>query len=441
MSKKPIKLLCIAVTLLMTLSLFTGCGSKKNDTGGVNAATEKETEKMKETKEAPAKEVTLKMWEHTPQFEDSTKALIKAFMENNPGIKIDLEVKTTDQYDSLLSTAIQAGDAPDIFWSNGTKDPRLANIVKMGGAMDLTGKIDLAGYDKMATDILYIDGKLYQTPGAAIDTRAVYYNKDIFDKNGVNVPNTFSELEQACEILKSKGITPISFGGKSSWNILFLFEPIISGVSPDWLDDAAAGKAKLSDPRLLNAFKKYEEWAQKGYLGKNYLGVDEGAMLLNFSKGNTAMIITGSWNAETFAKNNPDLKLGAFQMPMVSGGRAMVVTYSTGYCAYSKTRYPEETVKFLQFAATPQAQQIIVTVQGNVPGLKGLKAKNELIQSIGTADRQVESFYNILGFWPKEGKSPRKIWEEDSVKWISGKLKAEDFIKELEDAIDYSKVK
>lgn len=392
---------------------------------------------------AGAKEgkVVLRMWEHSPQFEDSTKALIKAFEAKYPNIKIELEIKTPDQYNTLLNTVIQAGDAPDIFWQNGTKTTDLANIVKMGGAMDLTGKIDLSGYDKMATDILYINGRLYQTPGASIDTRAVYYNKDIFAKYGIAVPETLNEMEKICETLIAKGVTPISFGAKLSWNILFLFEPVLAAVSPDWLDEAATGDAKLNDPRLLKAFQKFEEWADKGFFGRNYLGMDEGAMLLNFSKGNTAMCITGSWNAETFTKNNPDLNLGAFQMPMENGGRVMVVTYSTGYCGYAKTRHPEEVLKFLRFATTREAQQIVVETQGNVPGLQGLKAKNELIQSIGTADRQVESFYNILGFWPKEGKNPRKIWEEDSIKWVSGKLTAEEFIARLEDAIDYSKMK
>lgn len=386
-------------------------------------------------------QVTLRMWEHTPQFEDSVKAVINAFMKENPGVKIDLEVKTPDQYYNLLSTAIQAGDAPDVFWSNGTKDPQLSSIVKMGGAMDLTGKIDLAGYDKMATSILFLNGKLYQTPGAAIDTRAVYYNKAIFAKYNLKVPATLADFEKTCATLKAKGITPISFGGKLSWAVLFAFEPIISAVCPDWLDEAAKGSARLNDPRLLKAFTKFEEWAQKGYFGKNYIGVDEGAMLLNFSKGNTAMCLTGSWNAETFTKNNPDLKVGAFQIPMVKGGKVMVVTYATGYCGYSKTKYPEEVLKFLKFATTVKAQQILVSTQGNVPGLKGITAKNELIQSIGTANRQVESFYNILGFWPKEGQSPRKIWEEDCVKWVSGNLQAKDFIAELMNATDYSKVK
>ncbi len=388
-----------------------------------------------------AEQVTLRMWEHTPQYEDSVTAVIEKFMEENPAIKIELEVKTPDQYYNLLSTAIQSGDAPDIFWANGTKDTLLPNLVKMGGPMDLTGKIDLSAYDKMATDILYIDGKLWQTPGAAIGTRAVYYNKAIFDKYQLTVPTTFAELEQICDTLKAEGVTPISFGGKLSWAVLFTFEPILSALSPGWLDDAAAGKATLRDPRLLKAFKKFDEWAEKGYFGKFYAGVDEGAMLLNFSKGNAAMCITGSWNAETFAKNNPDLKLGAFQMPMVGGERAMVVTYSTGYCASATTKHPDEVLTFLKFQVTPEAQQILITVQGEIPGMKGLKAKNELIQAIGTADRQVESFYNILGFWPKEGKNPRKIWEEDCTKWVSGSLTAEDFIAELDAAIDYSKAK
>jgi ABC-type glycerol-3-phosphate transport system substrate-binding protein len=91
-------------------------------------------------------------------------------------------------------------------------------------------------------------------------------------------------------------------------------------------------------------------------------------------------------------KNNPDLKLGAFQMPMVEGGRAMIVTYSTGYCASATTKYPDEVLKFLEFQVTPEAQQISITVQGGIPGMAGLKAKNELFQAIGTADRQVEQF-------------------------------------------------
>jgi raffinose/stachyose/melibiose transport system substrate-binding protein len=387
-----------------------------------------------------AEQVMLRMWEHTQQFGDAANAVINEFMKEHPDITIELEVKTPDQYANLLSTAIQSGDAPDIFWANGTKDTILQNLVKMGGPIDLTGKIDLTGYDKMATDILFINGKLWQTPGAAIDTRAVYYNKEIFEKYNIEVPTTFAELEQVCETLKSQGVTPISFGGKLSWAVLFTFEPIISALCPDWLDEAAQGKATLSDPRLLKAFEKFDEWAEKGYFGKFYIGVDEGAMLLNFSKGNAAMCITGSWNAETFSKNNPDLKLGAFQMPMVEGGRAMVVTYSTGYCASATTKYPDEVLKFLKFQVTPKAQQISITVQGEIPGMKGLKAKNELIQSIATADRQVESFYNILGFWPKEGKNPRKIWEEDCTKWVSGSLTAKEFIAELEAAIDYSKV-
>ncbi len=204
-----------------------------------------------------AEEVTLRMWEHTPQFEDSVTAVIQEFMKRNPTIKIELEVKTSDQYYNLLSTAIQSGDAPDIFWANGTKDTLLQNLVKMGGPMDLTGKLDLSGYNKMATDILYIDGKLWQTPGSSIDTRAVYYNKDIFDQYNLKVPTTLAEFEQICETLQSQGVTPISFGGKLSWAVLFTFEPIISAVCPDWLDEAAAGKAALSRSSFIwKPFKK-----------------------------------------------------------------------------------------------------------------------------------------------------------------------------------------
>ena len=78
---------------------------------------------------APAKKTTLTVWEHTPQFEGSLKAVLDAFMAKNPDIAVEYEIKTPDQYYALLSTAVQAGEAPDVFWTNGNATTDLANLV------------------------------------------------------------------------------------------------------------------------------------------------------------------------------------------------------------------------------------------------------------------------------------------------------------------------
>ncbi len=377
--------------------------------------------------------VTLTVWEHTPQFEAPLKATLENFMKKNPDIKVEYEIKTPDQYYALLSTTIQAGEAPDLFWTNGTATSDLANLVKQNAVMDITGKIDTSAYSDMALKMTTIDGKQYLTPGATIGTRAVYYNKDIFAKYGLGKPKDFAEFENILATLKSNGVVPLSFGGMFSWSILFHFEPILAAMAPDWLDEATAGKARVNDPRVKAAFNKMLEWGKKGYYGQGYLGIDEGGQLLAFSKGEAAMTITGSWNANTFNKNNPDLNVGAFQIPAKDGRRPLVVTYSTGFCVYDKTKHSEEALRLARYLTSKESQQIWVDQLKDVPGLDGVTTDDPLVSEIVESDFQVNSFYTILGDFAKEGGTPpTQLWEQDNVKLLSGMYTVDEFVDMLD---------
>lgn len=379
-----------------------------------------------------AEPVTLTVWEHTLQFEAPLKTTLENFMQKNPDIKVEYEIKTPDQYYALLSTTIQAGEAPDLFWTNGTATTDLANMVKQGAVMDLTGKIDVTPYSDMAMKMTIVDGKQYLTPGATIGTRAVYYNKDIFAKYGLEEPKDFADFERILGVLKANDEIPLSFGGMFSWSILFHFEPILAAMAPDWLAEATAGKARVNDPRVKAAFNKMLEWGELGYYGLGYLGVDEGGQLLAFSKGDAAMTITGSWNANTFTKNNPDLNVGAFQIPTEDGRRPLVVTYATGFCVYDKTEYPEEALRLANYLASKESQQIWVDQLKDVPGIDGVTTDDPLVSEIVENDIQVNSFYTILGEFAKEGALPTQLWEQDNVKLLSGMYTTDEFVAMLD---------
>jgi len=376
--------------------------------------------------------VTLTVWEHTPQFEASLKTTLENFMAENPDIKVEYEIKTPDQYYALLATTIQAGEAPDLFWTNGTATTDLANLVKQGAVRDLTGEIDVSAYSDMALKMTMIDGRQYLTPGATIGTRAVYYNKDIFAEYGLNEPKNFAEFEEILATLKDNGEIPISFGGMFSWSILFHFEPILAAMAPDWIDEATAGKARVNDDRVIAAFDKMIEWGDKGYYGKGYLGVDEGGQLLAFSKGDSAMTITGSWNANTFKKNNPDLNVGAFQIPTADGRRPLVVTYSTGFSVYEHSKNPDAALRLAKYLTSVESQQIWVDQLKDVPGLDGVTSDDPLVSEIVENDFQVNSFYTILGDFAKEGATPTQLWEQDNVKLLSGMYSTREFVDMLD---------
>ncbi|MDY0290595.1 MAG: extracellular solute-binding protein [Sphaerochaeta sp.] len=381
--------------------------------------------------------VVLTIWEHTPQFELPLRNTLERFMEKNSDIKVEYEIKTPDNYLSLLTTAIQAGEAPDLFWHHGTATTDMANLTRQGALMDLTNKVDVKAYSQMSRDKVTWEGKLYQTPAATIDTRAAFYNKDLFAKEGWKVPKTFAEFETLLATIKGAGYIPLSLAGRDNWNILFLFEPILAAMHPDWIIEATAGKARIDDPRVIAAMEKMIEWGKKGYYGTLFLGVDEAGQYLSFSRGQAAMTVAGSWTTTTLTNNNPDMKIGAFQIPTRDGRKPIVLTYAAGFSVYSKTKYPDQALRLAKYLATVESQQIWVDGLGAIAGLDGVNSGSELADEIADANLELESFYNILVLGHAEGKSPTKVWEEDNPKLFTGTVTPRNFVKTLDSMMSY----
>lgn len=408
----------IAMVLVLTSMAFLALGCTPSAPTGDTTAEKAEGKLM--------------VWEHTPQFEEPLKQVIEAFEAQNPDIDVEYEIKTADQYYNLLATTIQAGEAPDLFWTNGTATSNYGSYASQGVLMDLTDKVDYSIYPAAAIKLVDIDGKYYSTPGATADTRAVYYNKDIFDELDLSVPKTFEEFETNLQTILDAGYVPLALGGSFFWSTLFTYEPILAAMEPDWLQAAAKGEASVNDPRVAGVWEKMIEWGEKGYFGAGYLGVDEGGQLLAFSKGEAAMTITGSWNVSTFASNNPDLNYGAFQLPTKDGTSPMIVTYACGFAVSDNTKYPEAAVKFAQFLASVEGQAIWVKALNGVPGLSEVVSEDPVIAEMTQHDIQVESFYSILGDFASEDGNPRQIMEEDATKVLSGSLTAEEFLNSLD---------
>lgn len=377
------------------------------------------------------------IWEHTPHFELPLKETLARFMELNPDIRVEYEIKTPDNYLSLLTTAIQAGEAPDLFWHHGTATSDMANLTAQGALMELTDYLDLEDYSRMSLDKVTVDGKVYQTPAATIDTRATFYNKDLFSKMGWEVPASFDEFEALLPVIKDAGYIPISLAGRDNWNILFLFEPILAAMHPDWIQEAATGSARIDDPRVIDALDKLVEWGNKGYYGANFLGVDDAGQLLAFSKGQAAMTVAGSWTADTLTKNNPAMNIGAFQMPTEDGRAPIVLTYAAGFSVYSKTQHKDAAIKLAQYLTTKESQQIWVNGLGAIAGLKGVNSGSELADEIADANLELESFYNIMVLYHADGQAPTKVWEEDNPKLLSGSVEPEELVAMIDSMMDY----
>lgn len=376
----------------------------------------------------------LVIWEHTAQFEQPLKEVIAGFNEKYPNVEVEYEIKTADQYYNLLQTAMQAGETPDLFWTNGTATTNMEAYVKQGRLMDLTDKVDFSLFDGTnAMSLVGVDDKIYASPTAEVGGRAVFYNKDIFKELGIEVPKKFSEFEAALEKINAADYLPISFSASDPWAILFQFEPVLAATALDWLDEYLdTGKAEVNDPRVVAAYEKMLEWADKGYYGPGYTGVDESGALLAFSKGEAAMCIEGTWNIQTIQENNPELNFGAFQLPTEDGTRPFVGTSSVGFSVSNDTQNADAALAFVNYFASLEGQTKWIKALDSIPCTTKIVSDNEVINEIAQYDVQTESYYSILGYLEADGESPRNVWEEDQTKVFSGGLTPQEFTDSLE---------
>lgn len=438
------KFLVILLTAVMIVTSLAGCSKSSSDseektTGNKETTTDTVTdEAAPDTTTAPdtATESNiggkLVIWEHTSSMETPLKAVTEGFNKKYPNVEIEYQIKTSDQYYNLLATAIQAGETPDLFYTNGTATENLKAYVDSGVVMDLTDSLDLSIFDKDVYSMITIDGKIYASPTAELGGRAVFYNKDIFAELGLSIPKTFDEFESMLAVIAKSDYLPISFAASDPWTALFQFDPILNALHPEWSQDWYAGKrVKINDDRLVDTYNKMLEWADLGYYGAGYTGVSGESATLAFSTGKAALYIDGTWNVATIKENNPDLNFGAFHLPDANGVRSFTATSSVGFSVAKDTENPDAALAFLNYFASLEGQTLWINGMGAIPRIDAIESTDPVINELKNYDVITGDFYTILGSEAAEGQDPRTIWEEDHTKVFSGGLTPKEFLDEL----------
>ncbi len=184
------KVLSAAMAAVMVVSM-AGCGSAGKTAETTTAAPAAATEKTEETTAADTKEAassgevtTIEFFQMKDEGTDYYTALIKEFEAQNPDIKI--EYTNVPDAETVLMTRMASDQVPDVF-THFPLDASFREQVKAGYMMDLTGETMLENVADDILDISLIDGKSYSVP-VSLNMLGVYYNKDLFDKAGVEYP-------------------------------------------------------------------------------------------------------------------------------------------------------------------------------------------------------------------------------------------------------------
>ncbi|MFO1349643.1 MAG: sugar ABC transporter substrate-binding protein [Gammaproteobacteria bacterium] len=303
-----------------------------------------------------------------PFYEEAAAAFEKA----NPDIDIQLEVVPWDVLLQKLTTDI-AGNANADIAIIGTR--WLIDFVEQGIVEPLDHYItdDFRGrfIDTFLTPSV-LKGKTYGLPVAA-SARAMYYNKELFAKAGIQAPPaTWAETVEAARKISALGGDVHGFGlqGKEIETDVYFYYALWSfGGNIIGAD----GKSGIASDAAIQAAQLYkmmidEKLTQPGVTANTREDVQN-----LFKKGQIGMMITAPFLASQIKEQAPKLQYGIIPVPKGTQSATYGVTDSIILFANSKVK--AESWKFLDFIFQQEWRSKFDKNEGFLPVTKAVAAE------------------------------------------------------------------
>ena len=328
-----------------------------------------------QAEEGEVQEITWMFWDDLEASEDNItkgfKEVIDRFNADYEGVYHVTPITTQlEEYYTQLNALVDADQTPDVFIVS--PGPNLTDYVAPGVAAPLDEYLEADGWkDTFAGDAVFAqqtyDGKIYAVP---LNTAAacVFYNKEIFEEAGVEVPKTYDELLDVCQKIKDAGYTPITISAGTAWCLSMLAGYLCDreGVN---LQAINAGEESWVQDKTIAAGEKLKELSQ--YFQETAAGDsnDDATAALYFEEA--AILIQGSWAIGQMNGANPDFeeKCGVFQFPAIEGGNDpnRIIAKSDSLAMSSSTQYPEACVALMKYFTDDTAQKYTAEVGGKIP--------------------------------------------------------------------------
>ncbi|MCM3478613.1 ABC transporter substrate-binding protein [Caldibacillus thermoamylovorans] len=350
--------------LLVVSFALAACNNSEKSSGSGDGKDNKESSK--------AAKLEIFSWWTGAGEEDGLLALLDLFSEEYPDIKVEnaaVAGGAGTNAKAVLASRMQGNDPPSTFQVHGGEELN-ASWVAAGKMEPLNDLYDSEGWnDKFPQDLIDMvskDGKIYSVPVNIHRSNVLWYNKKIFEENGLQPPATFDEFFAVSEQLKDKGITPLALGDKEPWTATHIFENILlAKLGPDDYKKLWTGDISFKDDRVVKSaeiFAKMIGYINDDHSSRNWQ--DASQLVAN---GEAAMNIMGDWAKGYFVN---DLKLRVnedfgYVVTPETDGYFMVITDTFGLPKGVKN--PDDVKKFLGVLGSVEGQDAFNPLKGSIP--------------------------------------------------------------------------
>lgn len=388
---------------------------------------------------AEAETITFMSW----YDEDDMAGVLEAInAELDGAYEVEYTYVAQTDFNNVLSTQLAAGEGPDIV-ADGTNFPAR---IKAGNVMNITDKDYLSNFNEAGFALCSDGDTIYGIPSYGWFS-GIWYNKDIFEANGVEVPSTFDEFVEVCDTLAANGVQPMGFGladgDTAVHSVLGYLENSFyhnNDENPDGMDfDVKFAKGKATMNGTLNAC--VEKWAtliEKGYINSEMLGISNEQAVADFIAGNTAMLNGGPWQYNNFSEAGMNFGM----MPHLSESgknKYMIGGPAVNFGINVNTKNLEGAQAVLEALASVAVQQAFV--DANVGGFSYCAGVEAQMPEEYDTVKDVINAGNIACTWDRWSVNmpSQSLFDEAQAQiqgLISGDYTVEDYLQTLDDMAD-----
>lgn len=311
-----IKKIALVALLALPILFLSGCGCKK----------------------APVKQYSLNL-EIWGLFDDSDvfSKIFDEYKKTNPNIEsITYKKLSPDTYEKELLEALASEQGPDIFLVRNVWLREFADKLSPAPADIVNEKSVKEQFVDVVDNDFVSDGNVYALP-LSVDSLALFYNKDIFNKAGLTYPpknwedftedvKRLTQIDEVGNIEQAGAAIGTGYNINRSVDILSLLLLQNNGKNGIYNDDYDSIVFDSQESKA--AFEFYTQFANSkspfySWNPRMHYSIDA------FSEGNVAMMFNYSWQIPVLQSKSPKLNFAVSEIPQQKGAANKI-----GYANY-----------------------------------------------------------------------------------------------------------
>ncbi|MGW4803484.1 ABC transporter substrate-binding protein [Kitasatospora sp. NPDC004272] len=362
---------------------------------------------------------------------------------------LPLKVDTVPQSGLDQKLQLLAGqNALPVQFAAGNAPALTTQLFTAGNVANLEDELTKLGvFDQLQPAAVSTIKALYQNNLAVLpyeyNIEGIFYNKKVFEANGIAVPGTWDELVAAAAKLQGAGVQPFAASGQQGWPLTRLVSGYLyRSLGPGAMNAIANGTAKLTDPEYVKAAQQVAELGRKGYFGQGVGSIDYDTAMNQFLGGKAAMFYMGSWALANIADAEQDTlgaeNVGFMPFPAVAGGKGSIDQYPSNVglpVAMNAKSFDAKTGDWVKCIAQNYGS-VALKDQGTISGFK----VNTPVENANAVTGQIRdtigaSKESVLWFEALFSTKATTVSQQNAAPLVTGAISPEKFMQLVQDAL------